>query len=64
MPILRKKQNILPDLRSSVAASVVGFVVTCSLCVEEEASVVLPETSVATVVNTPEITKCYDEIWK
>lgn len=59
----KEKKYIIPDLRSSVTASVVGIVVTCSFCVEEKASVVLPETSVGTVVDTPEITKCCkDEI--
>ena len=47
-----KKNVALPVLRSSVSVSDVGSVVERSSSVEEEAFVVLPVTSVATVVDT------------
>ena len=51
--IWKKKKNVaLPVLRSSVSVSDVGSVVERSSSVEEEAFVVLPVTSVATVVDT------------
>ena len=47
-----KEEVALPVLRSSVSVSDIGSVVERSSSVEEEAFVVLPAPSVATVVDT------------